>query len=154
MNLKHLALIKEWVSDMEKDPSIVWQVKFKSEAFWRDLPSTPSWCIDYEYRRKPINDEWRGQYITAQREGIKFEFLGGTGVWHRGEFKFDEPRSRYRIYTPKRVKETTAHIVRAAALSKLCHEWTFKGDTQDFEAELAKYGYKAVSPLVERWVDE
>lgn len=53
MNLVHLEKMKQWVSDMEVDPTIKWQYRNKESQLWSDITYTPMWNPGCEYRRKP-----------------------------------------------------------------------------------------------------
>lgn len=53
--IPHLKLRQQWLDDMKKDPSIVWQVRDTQICdIWCGLGGRePEWCSDREYRRKP-----------------------------------------------------------------------------------------------------
>jgi hypothetical protein len=55
--ISHLELRQQWLDDMKKDPSIVWQARLRekgqlSDNGWIDS-AAPLWFEELEYRRKP-----------------------------------------------------------------------------------------------------
>lgn len=54
--IPHLALRRQWLDDIEKDPKCVWRGKVRGSLVdWREFAPglQPSWFVDWEYSPQP-----------------------------------------------------------------------------------------------------
>lgn len=82
----HIEKMREYIEDMSKDASIIWQSRLLPNE-WKDLTCSPSWFSDHEYRRKPTEIDVN---VLVKIKGEEIIFSAGPTLKHNLSMKFKD----------------------------------------------------------------